>query len=182
MVNADNQRTWTIDQAHTTVEFSVRHMMISSVKGFFEKVEGEVTGDPENIQDAKAHMKILTGSVSTRDPTRDGHLKSPDFFYSEKYPSMDFVTTKITRKTGNEYLVGGNLTIRDVTKEVTLNGEMEGTIRDPYGNNRFGFSAEGEMNREDYGLKWNSVLETGGVMVGSKVKMSIHIDAIEKKN
>ena len=95
---------------------------------------------------------------------------------------MDFVTTKITRRAGNEYLIRGNLTIRDVTKEVTLNGEMEGTIKDPYGNNRFGFSAEGEMNREDYGLKWNSVLETGGVMVGSKVKMSIHIEAIEKKN
>ncbi|OWP57093.1 MAG: hypothetical protein B2I17_02740 [Thermoplasmatales archaeon B_DKE] len=182
MVDTEQQRNWTVDQSHTTVEFSVRHMMISSVKGFFEKVEGEITGSPEKLQDGHAHIRILTGSVSTRDQTRDGHLKSPDFFYSEKYPSMDFVTTEITGKTGNEYLIKGKLTIRDVTKEVTLDGEMEGTIKDPYGNNRFGFSAEGEINREDFGLKWNSVLETGGVMVGTKVKISIHIEAVEKKN
>lgn len=181
METQETTRNWIVDQSHTTVEFSVRHMMISSVKGFFEKVEGEVAGNPENLEGVKAHMRIQTGSVSTRDTARDDHLKSQDFFFSEKYPAMDFTTTDIKRREGNEYLIKGDLTIRDITREVVLNGEMEGTIRDPYGNNRFGFSAEGELNRDDFGLKWNSILETGGVMVGSKVKISIHLEAIEKK-
>ncbi|MEM0155871.1 MAG: YceI family protein [Thermoplasmataceae archaeon] len=181
METQNTERTWTIDQAHTSVEFSVRHMMITSVKGVFEKVEGNVTGNPENLENAKARVSIQTGSVSTREDQRDGHLKSQDFFYSEKYPTMDFVTTRIKRKSGNEYTVTGNLTIRDVTKEMTLNGEMEGTIKDPYGNNRFGFSADGELNRDDFGLRWNTPLDNGGVMVGSKVKISIHLEVVEKK-
>ena len=172
---------WNLDGSHSQADFAVRHMMISTVKGTFEKVSGTLTGEPKDLENAKVDIRIETGSVSTRDQQRDGHLKSPDFFYTEKYPEMKFVSKKITKKGKEDFEITGDLTIRDITKEVTLTGTLEGPVKDPYGFDRFGVSAEGSIDRSQWGLKWNSVLETGGVMVGDKVKISVNIEAVRKK-
>ena len=172
---------WNLDGAHSQVDFAVRHMMISTVKGTFEKISGTLTGEPTDLENAKVDIRIDTGSVSTRDQQRDGHLKSPDFFYVEKYPEMKFVSKKIKKKGKEDFEIAGDLTIRDVTKEVTLTGTLEGPVKDPYGFDRFGVSAEGSIDRSQWGLKWNSVMETGGVMVGDKVKISVNIEAVRKK-
>lgn len=172
---------WNLDGSHSQADFAVRHMMISTVKGTFEKVSGTLTGEPKDLEKAKVDIRIETGSVSTRDQQRDGHLKSPDFFYTEKYPEMKFVSKKITKKGKEDFEITGDLTIRDITKEVTLTGTLEGPVKDPYGFDRFGVSAEGSIDRSQWGLKWNSVLETGGVMVGDKVKISVNIEAVRKK-
>ena len=173
---------WNLDSAHSQADFAVRHMMISTVKGTFEKVSGTVTGDPSDLANAKVDIRLDTSSVSTRDQQRDGHLKSQDFFYVEKYPEMKFVSKRITKKGKNEIEVTGDLTIRDVTKEVQLSGTIEGPIKDPYGFDRYGVSAEGTMDRSQWGLKWNSVMETGGVMVGDRVKISVNLEIVRKKD
>jgi|YelNatPaOPRAMG01_1025707.scaffolds.fasta_scaffold04031_16 polyisoprenoid-binding protein YceI len=172
---------WNLDGSHSQADFAVRHMMISTVKGTFEKISGTLTGDPADLENAKVDIRIDTGSVSTRDQQRDGHLKSQDFFYVEKFPEMKFVSKKIKKKGKEDFEITGDLTIRDVTKEVTLSGTLEGPVKDPYGFERFGVSAEGSIDRSQWGLKWNSVLETGGVMVGDKVKISVNIEAVRKK-
>lgn len=172
---------WNLDGSHSQADFAVRHMMISTVKGTFEKISGTITGEPDDLENAKVDIRIDTGSVSTRDKQRDGHLKSQDFFYVEKYPEMKFVSRKIKKTDKEDFEITGDLTIRDITKEVTLTGTIEGPMKDPYGYERFGVSAEGSIDRSQWGLKWNSVLETGGVMVGDKVKISVNIEAVRKK-
>jgi len=172
---------WNLDGSHSQVDFAVRHMMISTVKGTFEKISGTLTGDPEDLENAKVEVRIDTGSVSTRDQQRDGHLKSQDFFYVEKFPEMKFVSRKIKKEDREDFEITGDLTIRDITNEVILSGTIEGPVKDPYGFERFGVSAEGSIDRTRWGLKWNSVLETGGVMVGDKVKISANIEAVRKK-
>ena len=173
---------WNLDSAHSQADFAVRHMMISTVKGTFERVSGTIVGDPSDVENSRAKIRIDASSVSTRDKQRDGHLKSQDFFYVEKFPELKFVSKKITRKGKEEIEVTGELTIRDVTREVTLTGTLEGPLKDPYGFERFGVSAEGSIDRSQWGLKWNSVLETGGVMVGDRVKISVNLEAVKKKD
>ena len=172
---------WIFDQSHSSAEFSVRHMMISNVNGRFDHMEGFIIGNPETLHLAKAEVIIKTASVNTRDEKRDGHLRSEDFFHSEKFPDLKFVSKRVEKLSGDSYNIYGDLTIRGVTKEVRLKGTLEGVIKDPYGKTRMGITVEGEINREEFGLKWNSVLETGGVMVGNRVKLTVHAEAVREE-
>jgi polyisoprenoid-binding protein YceI len=171
--------TWNIDTTHSEVGFSVRHMMISNVRGKFEKFDAQIELDAKNLEAAKVTATIETASVNTGVEQRDNHLRSADFFDSEKYPNMVFKSTKV-KQSGSELAVTGTLAIRDQEHEITLKGELEGPGKDPWGNTRIGFSLSGEIDREQWGLGWNQALETGGVLVAKKVKISIETQLVEK--
>src|SRR5579875_680756 len=171
---------WVFDKAHSSAEFSVRHMMISNVNGRFNEMEGTIYGSPDNLENAVAEVVIKAASVDTREPQRDNHLRSADFFFAEKYPEIGFRSKKIRKISEDEYKILGDLTIRGVTKEVELKGTFEGSLKDPYGHIRMGITVEGQIDREEWGLKWNSGLETGGIMVGNKVKITVHVEAIQQ--
>ncbi len=156
-------------------------MMVSTVRGRFRDVSAKYEGDPADLAKGKVTVEIGIGSVETFDEQRDGHLKSDDFFNAEKYPVMKFVSKKILKKGESDFEVIGDLTIRDITREVRIEAEYSGQIKDPYGNDRFGFTASGQITREEFGLKWNTVLDSGGVMVGSKVKFNVDGELIRQK-
>jgi polyisoprenoid-binding protein YceI len=166
-------RTWQLDTSHTNVEFAVKHLMISTVKGRFADVTGTVTADPENPQNFSLDIAIGTASIDTRQDQRDAHLRSPDFFDADKWPSIHFVGKRIEGDVQNDFTVIGDMTIRDVTREIALDVTNEGSVRDPWGNDRVGFSAKTKIDRRDFGLTWNAALETGGFVVGDEVKISI---------
>ena len=170
--------THAIDAAHSNVEFAVKHMMISTVKGRFGDVSGTVTV-PE-FGEPSVDVTINAASIDTRVDARDTHLKSADFFDVEKYPTLRFVSTKATRS-DDGYVVAGNLTIRDVTRPVTLKVAEEGAGIDPWGNAKTAFSATGKINRSDFGLNWNAALETGGVLVSEDVKLSFDVQLVAQK-
>ena len=172
--------TWSIDGAHTDASFSVRHMMVSNVKGRFDKVEGTVEIDDKDITKSKVSVTIDTKSVYTDNEKRDEHLRGPDFFDVEKFPTITFESTKVAKSKGG-LKVTGNLTIHGVTKSVVL--DVEGpskAIKDPWGMNRRGLSASTKINRKDFGLTWNNVLEAGGVAVGDEVKITIDAEMVNK--
>ncbi|NLG61324.1 MAG: YceI family protein [Candidatus Cloacimonetes bacterium] len=164
--------TWTIDPAHTVVEFSVRHLMITTVKGRFGAVSGTLVLDESDITRSKVEVEIDAGSIDTREDKRDAHLRSADFFDVENHPKLTFVSRRVERS-GDRLKVTGDLTIRGTTKEITLDVEDLGRVKDPWGGDRAAFTATGKLNRSEYGLTWNQALETGGVMVSDEVKLSI---------
>ncbi|WP_163654553.1 YceI family protein [Listeria sp. PSOL-1] len=169
---------WTIDPAHSSIEFQVKHMMVSKVKGAFNDFEADVEMDLENLQEAKANFKVKAASVDTRQPQRDNHLKSEDFFDVEKYPDVLFQSKEIIPKGDNEYDVKGDLTIRDVTNTIMFHLTYEGSGKDPNtGKMIAGFEITGKFNRKDFGLNYNAALETGGVLIGDEVKLDIQIEA-----
>jgi polyisoprenoid-binding protein YceI len=173
--------TWQIDPAHTNVEFTVRHMMISNVKGQFQKTSGTVTANGSDPNSAKIDATIDASSIDTRVEKRDGHLKSPDFLDVAKYPTITFNSTKVEADGPGKWKVTGDLTLHGVTKPVVLEVEANGApIHDPMGNTRAGASATTKIKRSDFGLTWNKVLESGGVMVGDEVAISIDVEAIKK--
>jgi polyisoprenoid-binding protein YceI len=175
------QATFQIDPTHSAAHFSVRHMMISNVRGEFTKVSGKVVYDPDNPAQSSIEAIIDTSSINTRDAQRDGHLKSPDFLDAEKFPVIEFRSTGIKCVVGG-WAVTGNLTIHGVTHAVTL--DVDGPtpeVRDPWGNVRIGASATTKIDRKDFGLTWNSVLETGGLMVGEEVKITIELEAVREQ-
>ena len=174
-------KNWTIDKAHSAMEFSVKHMMISTVRGKFEDFDGEITGDPENFNSMSAKINLKAKSIATGNEDRDNHLRSDDLFASTAHPEITFVSRKVNAN-GEDLEVVGDLTIRGTTKEVTLKGEYSGMVNDPWGNQRFGLTASTSINRQDYGVKWNMVLEGGGLMVGDKVNLSISLEAFAPKN
>lgn len=169
--------TWTIDPAHSAVEFGVRHMMISTVRGRFAKVSGTLVLDEEDVTRSKVEVEIDADSIDTREEKRDAHLRSADFFEVEKYPKLTFVSRRVERS-GDVLKVTGDLTIRDTTKEVVLDVEDLGRVKDPWGGDRASFSATGKLQRSDYGLKWNQALEAGGVMVSDEVKLIIEAQLV----
>lgn len=171
---------WQIDPAHTTAEFSVRHMMISNVKGRFGTIEGTVTGDLEDPTQAQVEVKIEVASIDTRNEQRDQHLRSADFFDVENHPYITFKSRRIERTGQDRFNVVGDLTIRGVTREVALDATFEGQAKSPWGQQVAGFSATTRLNRKDYGLTWNAALETGGVLVGDEVKIDIHVELIRQ--
>lgn len=183
MANLNEQKVsiWQVDPAHTNIEFSVRHMMISTVKGRFESFEGKLFGEAEKIENGKIEILIDTNSISTKEDNRDNHLRSQDFFYAEKYPKIKFQSNTIKKIDESTYDVTGDLTIREVTKPITLRATIEGKITDPYGNERIGVSVEVSLNRTEWNLKWNSILEAGGIMVGEIVKINVELEAIKLK-
>ena len=173
--------TWQIDPAHTNVEFSVRHMMISNVKGQFQKTSGTVDVNGKDPTSAKIDATIDATSINTRVDKRDAHLKSPAFLDVDKFPTITFKSTKIEADGPGKWKVTGDLTLHGVTKPVVLDVESTGTpVTDPMGNTRAGASATTKISRKDFGLTWNQPLETGGVMVGDEVAISIDVEAIKK--
>lgn len=176
-----SQITWNIDHAHSTIGFKVKHMMFTNVKGQFEEYTASATTTNEdNLTGAALHFEAKAASINTDNKDRDNHLKSADFFDVEKYPTLKFESTAITQKSGNDYVVEGNLTIKDVTKSIKFNAEYSGKLTDPWGNTKSGLIIEGSINRKDFGLNWNSALETGGVLVGEEVKFDIEVQFIKQ--
>ena len=172
--------TWVIDAVHSSVEFSVKHMMVATAKGRFTKVEGTIQLDPANPAAASVVATIDTTSIDTGQAQRDGHLRTDDFFNAEKYPTATFRSTRVEVIDDENAKVYGDLTIRDVTKEVVFDVEFEGQGKDAYGKQRAGFTATGAINRLDFGIKWNPVLETGGFAVSNRVKLTLHIAAVRQ--
>lgn len=168
---------WALDASHSSVDFSVKHMMIANVKGTFKDFDAKIEADPTDLTTASIEFSIDTASVDTRNGDRDAHLRSGDFFDVENHPKMTFTATSISKKDEGEYDVTGDLTIKGTTKPQTFTVTFEGTGKDPWGNEKVGFGVEGSINRSDYGLTWNAALETGGVLVGDKVKISLDIQA-----
>jgi polyisoprenoid-binding protein YceI len=178
LAHADN---WQIDPMHTNVEFTVRHMMISNVKGQFQKTSGTITVDGNDPTSAKIDATIDASSIDTRVERRDADLKSPEFLDVAKYPTITFKSTKVEADGAGKWKVTGDLTLHGVTKPVVLEVESSGTpIHDPMGNTRAGASATTSIKRSDFGLTYNKVLESGGVMVGDEVAISIDLEAIKK--
>ena len=176
---AINPGTYAIDPAHTEVGFVARHAMVTKVRGYFRAVEGAITvADDFAASSVSATMKV--DSVDTGNGDRDGHLKSADFFDAENTPEITFVSTGIKDVKGDEFTLVGDLTIKGITKPVELEAEFNGAATDPFGNARIGFSAETEVEREDWGLTWNAALETGGVLVSKKIKLTLDISAIKQ--
>ncbi|MGQ0714950.1 MAG: YceI family protein [Gemmatimonadaceae bacterium] len=173
------QTAWQIDPAHTEVGFSVKHLMISTVRGRFAGVRGTITLEESDPTRSSADVEIDVASIDTRAEQRDTHLRSADFFEVEKYPTMRFRSRRVERVTDNAYRVTGDLTIRDVTREVVLDATDEGRGRDPWGAERLAFSATTMIDRRDFGLGWNQALETGGVLVGNDIKISIDLEAVK---
>lgn len=168
---------WALDAGHSSVDFSVKHMMIANVKGTFKDFDATIEADPADLTTANIEFSVETASVDTRNNDRDAHLRSGDFFDVENHPKMAFKSTSITKKDDGEYDVTGDLTIKGTTKPQTFSVTFEGSGKDPWGNEKAGFSVEGSINRSDYGLTWNAALETGGVLVGDKVKISLDVQA-----
>jgi polyisoprenoid-binding protein YceI len=173
-------KRWTVDPTHSQTEFAVKHMMFTTVRGHFSQIEGEVSGAMPDLTTAEITVKVATASVDTRDAKRDEHLRSADFFDVEQHPYMTFVSHRIEQANAEEYRLIGDLTIRGVTQEVEFKGQFDGEGKDPWGNNRAGFSAEATVNRKDFGLHWNAALETGGFMVSDLVKLTIALQLIEQ--
>jgi len=171
---------WSSDKSHSTVGFTVDHLVISEVDGKFSDytVSAETNAKGELV---KVDAIIKTSSVNTDNTDRDKHLASDDFFGSEKYPDMKFVSKKITKTGSNKYKIVGELTIRDVTKTVTLETKFGGQVKDPWGNTKSGWSATTKINRFDYGLKWSSTIETGGLVVGKDVKINLRLEFVLNK-
>ena len=173
--------TWQIDPAHTNVEFTVRHMMISNVKGQFQKTAGTITSNGNDPATAKIDATIDAASINTRVDKRDAHLKSPAFLDVDKFPTITFKSTKVEAEGPNKWKVTGDLTLHGVTKPVVLEVEGSGAaITDPMGDTRAGASATTKISRKDFGIVWNQPMETGGVLVGDEVAISIDVEAIKK--
>ncbi len=171
---------WKVDPAHATVEFAVKHLMISTVKGRFGGVEATISGSADEPLWAIAEAVIDVSTLETGNPERDAHLRSADFFDVENYPSMHYVSRSVCAVDDGEFEVEGELTMRGITRPVTLRATFEGLITDPWGNERVGVSAEGKVKRSEYGLEWNLPIETGGFVVGEDVKLSIYIEAVRQ--
>lgn len=171
---------WQIDPAHSSANFSIKHMMIAKVHGGFEKLSGVLQYDPADVSKSSIEASIEASSINTREPQRDQHLKSADFFDVEKFPTLNFKSKKV-EKDGEDLKVTGDITIHGVTKEIVLNVEgPTAEVKDPYGNIKIGLSATTKIKRKDFGLTWNAALEAGGVLVGDDVSISLDIQFVKK--
>lgn len=171
---------WNIDPVHSQVTFSVKHMMVSTVKGNFKVFGGKLEIDEANPQNSWVEAEADAASIDTRDTNRDNHLRSADFFDSENHPAITFKSKKIEPASNDEYRVLGDLTIRGVTREVPFNAEYSGQLKDAYGKQRAGLTAKASINRKDFGLTWNAALEAGGVVVSDKVAIEIDLAAVRE--
>jgi polyisoprenoid-binding protein YceI len=173
--------TWAIDSVHSNVEFAVKHMMISTVKGQFSEVDGTIQWDGQNFENASVSARIDASSITTFNEMRDNHLRTGDFFNAEQWPDLYFESTRIEPSGDDEFKVHGNLTIRDVTRPVVLDTEFDGLVeKDAFGKARAAFTATTSINRKDFGINWNGAIEGGGVVVGDKVKITLHIAAVRQ--
>jgi len=172
--------TWNIDPAHSVAEFKVKHMMISNVKGQFAKVSGLLTLDESELTNSRVEALIEAVSIETRDAQRDAHLKSADFLHVEKFPTLSFKSSRISLVRDGELAVEGDLTVRGVTRKVVFSAEgPTPPLKDPWGNTRVAVSATTKINRKDYGLTWNAALETGGILVGDEVTITLDVEFVK---
>ena len=172
--------TWRIDPIHSSAQFGVKHMMVATVKGVFRSFEGTIEVDEHDPQRSSVEVSFDVSSIDTGEARRDDHLRSNDFFNAALYPTITFRSTRIEQIKDGKWRVTGDLTIRDITRPVVLDLDYEGEVIDAWGKQRRGFSAETSINRQDWGLKWNGLVETGSVVVGDKVKSSLDIAAVEE--
>lgn len=172
--------SWQIDHSHSQISFSVRHMMISSTRGRFEKFSGTVDFNEQQPERSTVQVEIQAGSINTRDAQRDEHLKSADFFNVSEYPLITFQSTRIEKVNDSHGRIYGDLTMHGVTREVVLDTEFVGKARSPWGTTNAGFSARATLDRRDWKLTWNQALETGGILVGDQVKIEIELELIEQ--
>lgn len=172
--------TYKIDAAHSEISFKVKHLMISTVTGKFDKFDATVIAENEDFTDASISFEADVNSINTGNEQRDGHLKGEDFFAADQFPKITFVSNKIEKKGEGEYAVAGDFTVRGVTKPVTLNVEHAGTVVDPYGQTKAGFEATGKINRKDFGLNWSAVTEAGGIVVSDEVKLILNVQLIKQ--
>jgi|YNPMSStandDraft_1061717.scaffolds.fasta_scaffold15039_4 polyisoprenoid-binding protein YceI len=171
----NKESVWVIDKAHSKIGFAVTHLLITEVEGYFKDFDLTVLTNKADFVDAKIEFTAKTASIFTDNEKRDEHLRSDDFFNSEKFPEMKFVSKSFKKVGNNKYKLTGDLTIRDVTKSITLDVVYNGTIKDPWGNTKAGFNVTGKLNRFDYGLKWNALTELGGAVVDKIVKLRINV-------
>jgi polyisoprenoid-binding protein YceI len=172
--------TWSIDPAHSHVEFAVRHLMISTVKGRFGVISGTLKTDESDPTRAEVEVSIDAASIDTREAQRDAHLKSADFFDVDRFPAITFRSSRVSDVNGDRFKLTGDLSIHGVTRQVTLDVTSEGRGKDPWGGERAGFSATTKIKRSEFGLTWNQVLETGGIAVGDDIKISLDIEAVKQ--
>ena len=171
---------WNIDPVHSHAQFKVKHMMISNVKGEFTSVKGSLQFDEQKLTNSSVEAEIDATTINTREPQRDAHLKSADFFDVEKFPTLSFRSTQVSRKNDDELAVAGELTIHGVTRPVTFTVEgPSAPTKDPWGNTRIGLSATTRIHRKDFGLTWNAALETGGILVGDDVTITLDVEFIK---
>lgn len=170
--------TWTVDPAHSSVEFSVKHMMIATVKGRFTEFDGALAFG-EDVATATVSGVINVSSIDTHEAQRDAHLRSPDFFDAERYPEIRFESKRVEYVGDTTLRVGGELTIKGITREVELDATVVGTGRDPWDNERVALEVRGEIDRREFGLRWNQALEAGGLLVGDKVKLAVDVSAVK---
>ena len=171
---------WQFDLQHSGVSFTIRHLMVSKVRGRFNRWSGSMRFDENNLDDSSVEVQIDAASVDTSEPQRDAHLRSADFFDVERFPTLTFESTRIYG-TPDDFVVDGKLTIHGVARDVSLRGNFEGRANDPWGGVRVGYSAHTTINRKDFGLTWNAALETGGVVVGEEVRIELNVEAILKQ-
>lgn len=169
---------WTLDTTHAEVGFSAKHLMVSTVRGHFEEVDADIHLDEANPEQSHVTARVQVASLTTGAADRDAHLRGADFFDVATYPEILFRSTRAHRD-GDDFVLEGDLTIRDVTKPVTLKGEFAGPVQSPWGSRHVGFELDGEIEREDWGLGWNMALDAGGVLVGKKVKLHIAVEVME---
>lgn len=170
-----NTTNWTIDNAHSEIAFKVKHMMISTVTGYFEDFNANIVSESSDFNNAQFNFTAKIDTINTKNKDRDVHLKSDDFFSAEKFPEMKFVSTSFDGAT-----LTGDLTIKDITKEINLEVDFNGIAVDPYGQTKAGFEIKGEINRKDYNLTWSAVTETGSIVVSDKVKIVIEAQFIKQ--
>ena len=169
---------WTLDAIHSELGFKVKHLMISNVKGVFNNFDVQVQG--EDFTNSEIRVTVDASSISTSNTDRDDHLKNPDFFDVENYPELTFQGTSLEQVDDDEYQLKGILTIKGISKEVVLDVEFGGMMKDPWGNQKAGFSVSGKINRKEFGLNWNAALEAGGVMVGDEVKLNAEVQLVKQ--
>ena len=180
-VPSQAQTTWMIDNSHSQVMFTVSHLVISEVTGSFKGFTGTISATKPDFTDAKIEFNVDVNTVNTDNEMRDNHLKGDDFFNAGKYPKMTFKGTGLKKVSGNKYTLSGELTIRDVTKPITLDVTYFGTTNDPWGNTKAGFKIKGKINRFDYNLKWNTLTEAGGAVVGEEVEIVCNLELAKSK-
>jgi len=166
---------WVLDPLHSEVQFKVKHLVISTVSGFFKSFEGELVTADDDFEDAEISFSLDVDSIDTTQPQRDEHLKSAEFFDAATYPKITFKSTSIKKTGDDEYKLTGDLTVKDITKPVTLDAEFGGSTDDFYGNTKAGFEVTGKINRKDFGLTWDGVTEAGSIVVGEDIKLNINV-------
>lgn len=177
--NESTKTTWTLDPTHSEILFKVKHLMITNVKGEFRKFQAEIISEGSDFTKSNISVSIDAGSVFTNEDQRDGHLKSADFFDVANHPTLTFNGKSLKKKDDENFVLNGVLTVKGISKEVTLDVEFGGINKDPWGNEKAGFSLNGKINRKDFGLNWNAALETGGVLVSDEVKISAEVQFVK---